>query len=74
MIDAKKLSGAVLAVVLHGPGLVDPSAFGVTAAEEPAGRGYVVVSIDHPGETVLVDLPSGPRPIGLPGFPHTDRR
>ncbi|MEV8442798.1 alpha/beta hydrolase [Actinosynnema sp. NPDC051121] len=59
-------------VVLYSPGLVDPRAFGTQTAEELASRGYVVVSIDHPGETFAVDLPGGPRPIGLPGRPDTD--
>ncbi|MEU4442898.1 alpha/beta hydrolase [Actinosynnema sp. NPDC050801] len=61
-------------VVLYSPGLVDPRAFGTTTVEELASRGYVVVTIDHPGETFTVDLPAGPRPIGLPGLPHTDPR
>ncbi|XVS62644.1 alpha/beta hydrolase [Actinosynnema sp. CA-299493] len=61
-------------VVLYSPGLVEPRAFGVGTAEELASRGYVVVTIDHPGETFTVDLPSGPRPVGLPGDPSTDPR
>lgn len=59
-------------VVLYSPGLVEPRAFGVHTAEELASRGYVVVTIDHPGETFTVDLPSGPRPVGLPGIPSVD--
>ena len=59
-------------VVLYSPGLVDPRAFGTTAVEDLASHGHVVVSIDHPGETYTVDLPTRPRPIALPGLPHTD--
>lgn len=59
-------------VVLYSPGLVDPRGFGTVTVEELASRGYVVVTIDHPGETFAVDLPSGTRPLGLPGLPHTD--
>ncbi|ROP41324.1 hypothetical protein EDD40_6753 [Saccharothrix texasensis] len=59
-------------VVLYSPGLVEPRAFGVNTAEELASRGYVVVTIDHPGETFTVDLPSGPRPVDLPGRPDAD--
>jgi dienelactone hydrolase len=59
-------------VVLYSPGLTDPRAYGTQTVEELASRGYVVVSIDHPGETFAVDLPGGPRPIGLPGRPDTD--
>ncbi|MCE6994718.1 alpha/beta hydrolase [Saccharothrix sp. S26] len=59
-------------VVLYSPGLVDPAAFGTNTAEELASRGYVVVSIDHPGEAFAVDLPGGPRPIALPGRPDAD--
>ncbi|MFD0205695.1 MULTISPECIES: hypothetical protein [Saccharothrix] len=61
-------------VVLYSPGLVDPRAFGTTTAEELASRGYVVVTIDHPGETFTVDLPTRPRFVALPGDPSTDPR
>ncbi|MFE9749588.1 alpha/beta hydrolase [Saccharothrix saharensis] len=61
-------------VVLYSPGLADPRALGTTTVEELASRGYVVVTIDHPGEAFAVDLPTGPRPIALPGNPATDPR
>ncbi len=59
-------------VVLYSPGLTDQRTIGTTTAEELAGRGYVVVSIDHPGETSTVDLPNGPRLIALTSDPSTD--
>ncbi|WP_367137481.1 alpha/beta hydrolase [Saccharothrix sp. HUAS TT1] len=61
-------------VVLYSPGLVDPRALGGSVAEELASRGYVVVTVDHPGETAVVELPGGPRTFGLPGVPSTDPR
>jgi dienelactone hydrolase len=59
-------------VVLYSPGLADPRALGTNTAEDLASRGYVVVTIDHPGEAFAVDLPTRPRPIALPGNPATD--
>ncbi|WP_231648499.1 alpha/beta hydrolase [Saccharothrix sp. NRRL B-16348] len=59
-------------VVLYSPGLSEPRAFGTTTAEELASRGYVVVTVDHPGEVFSVDLPTGPRRFALPGDPSTD--
>lgn len=59
-------------VVLYSPGLADPRALGSGIAEELASRGYVVVSLDHPGETSLVQLPGRLRVFGLPGDPSRD--
>lgn len=46
-------------VVLYSPGGADPRTLGTGLAEELAGHGYVVVSIDHPGETSEVELADG---------------
>ncbi|MFD1147152.1 alpha/beta hydrolase [Saccharothrix hoggarensis] len=73
--DAPALPGR-RPVVLYSPGLADPRALGTTTAEELASRGYVVVSVDHPGETMAVDVPGRPAPrlFALPGDPSTDPR
>jgi predicted dienelactone hydrolase len=47
-------------VVLYSPGVGDPRTWGTTLVEELASRGYVVVTIDHPGET-FVQFPDGVR-------------
>ncbi|WP_411144418.1 alpha/beta hydrolase [Streptomyces sp. x-80] len=44
-------------VVLYTPGGVDPRTLGTGIAEELASHGYVVVTIDHPGETSEVEFP-----------------
>ncbi|NUT52714.1 MAG: alpha/beta hydrolase [Saccharothrix sp.] len=60
-------------VVLYSPGLGDPRAINTGLAEELASRGYVVVSLDHPGETVVVELPGRPpRTFQLPGNPAVE--
>ncbi|WP_116202572.1 alpha/beta hydrolase [Amycolatopsis circi] len=60
-------------VVLYSPGLGDPRTLGTSVAEDLASHGYVVVTVDHPGETSEVDLPGRlPRTIkDLPADPRT---
>ncbi|GAA3959207.1 lipase [Actinomadura viridis] len=48
-----------LPVVLYSPGFGVPRALGTTLAEELAGRGYVVVTMDHTYETAPVEFPGG---------------
>ena len=60
-------------VLLYSPGGVDPRTIGTGVAEELASRGYVVVTIDHPGETSEVEFPGGRvRTIELPPDAQTD--
>lgn len=57
-------------VVLYTPGLGDPRTFNSGLAEELASRGYVVVAMDHPGETFAVEFPDGrTRGFEIPGDP-----
>jgi dienelactone hydrolase len=57
-------------VLLYTPGGADPRTLGTGLAEELASHGYVVVSIDHPGETSSVEYPDGNfRPIELTSSP-----
>lgn len=44
-------------VVLYSPGGGDPCTLGTGVAEELSSRGYVVVTIDHPGDASEVDFP-----------------
>ncbi|WP_205718412.1 lipase [Actinomadura sp. WMMA1423] len=53
--DARRM----LPVVLYSPGFGVPRALGTTLAEELAGRGYVVVTVDHTYETAPVEFPGG---------------
>ncbi|MER5771973.1 alpha/beta hydrolase [Streptomyces sp. NPDC001985] len=46
-------------VLLHSPGGGDPRTLGTAVAEELAGRGWVVVSVDHPGDAGEVAFPGG---------------
>ncbi|MFI5707456.1 alpha/beta hydrolase [Kribbella sp. NPDC051620] len=46
-------------VLLYSPGGTDPRTLGTGLAEDLASHGYVVVTIDHPGETSEVDIPGG---------------
>jgi dienelactone hydrolase len=60
-------------VLLYSTGGGDPRALGSGLAEELASRGYVVVTIDHPGETSEVEIPGRPvRTVELTGDPGTD--
>ncbi|MEV6776731.1 alpha/beta hydrolase family protein [Streptomyces syringium] len=45
-------------VLLYSPGGGDPRTLGTGTAEELASRGYVVVTIDHPGDASEVDFPT----------------
>ncbi|MFE4017241.1 alpha/beta hydrolase family protein [Streptomyces sp. NPDC059101] len=46
-------------VVLYSPGGGDPRTLGTGVAEELASHGYVVVTIDHPGDASEVEFPDG---------------
>ncbi len=71
-IDAPALPGR-RPVILYSPGGVDPRTLGTGTAEELASHGYVVVTIDHPGETSEVEFPDGRlRTIQLPPTAPTD--
>jgi dienelactone hydrolase len=60
-------------VLLYSPGGADPRTIGTGVAEELASHGYVLVIIDHPGETSEVEFPDGRvRTIDIPGDPRTD--
>ncbi|WP_372458234.1 alpha/beta hydrolase family protein [Streptomyces sichuanensis] len=62
-------------VLLYSPGGGDPRTLGTGLAEELASRGYVVVTIDHPGDASEVDFPTATahreklRPTVLRGAP-----
>lgn len=52
---------------------MDPRTLGTGLAEELASHGYVVVTIDHPGETSEVEFPDGRvRTIQMPPTTPTD--
>lgn len=55
-VDAPPASGR-RPVLLYSPGGTDPRTLGTGLAEDLASHGYVVVTIDHPGETSEVDIP-----------------
>lgn len=65
-------------VLLYSPGGGDPRTLGTGVAEELASRGYVVVTIDHPGDASAVEFPSKTeyrdtvRPTVFRGDPRTD--
>ncbi|MFF4289422.1 alpha/beta hydrolase [Streptomyces sp. NPDC001633] len=66
-------------VLLHTPGGGDPRTLGTGLAEELASHGWVVVSIDHPGDAGEVEFPvttpQRPAPVRtsvLRGDPRTD--
>ncbi|MEV5240770.1 alpha/beta hydrolase [Streptomyces cinnamoneus] len=62
-------------VLLYSPGGGDPRTLGTGLAEELASRGYVVVTVDHPGDAGEVDFPTATahreklRPTVLRGAP-----
>ncbi|MEU7576634.1 alpha/beta hydrolase [Streptomyces sp. NPDC041068] len=61
-------------VLLYTPGGGDPRTLGTGLAEELASRGFVVVTIDHPGEPSAVEFPDGGvREYALPGTPRDPR-
>lgn len=45
-------------VLLYSPGAGDPRPLGTIVAEELASRGYVVMTIDHPGDADAVEFPN----------------
>lgn len=57
-VDAPALAGRHPAV-LYSPGGADPRTIGTHVAEDLASHGYVVVTIDHPGEASEVVFPDG---------------
>ncbi|MEU4195582.1 prolyl oligopeptidase family serine peptidase [Kribbella sp. NPDC026611] len=60
-------------VLLYSPGGADPRTIGTSVAEELASHGYVVVTIDHPGEASEVSYPDGRlRVIEMPPSTVTD--
>ncbi|MFI1919637.1 alpha/beta hydrolase family protein [Nocardia sp. NPDC020380] len=65
-------------VVLFSPGQSTPRLLGTGAAEELASRGYVVVTIDHTGDSPVIEFPGdrivGPAPqfTSLPGGQRRD--
>ncbi|WP_343979399.1 alpha/beta hydrolase [Kribbella koreensis] len=60
-------------VLLYSPGGTDPRTLGTGLAEDLASHGYVVVTIDHPGETSEVDIPGSElRTIQIPPTTPTD--
>ncbi|MER7400732.1 alpha/beta hydrolase [Streptomyces sp. NPDC000151] len=44
-------------VLLYSPGGGDPRTLGTTLAEDLASHGYVVVTVDHPGDACAVEFP-----------------
>ncbi|MGW1345215.1 alpha/beta hydrolase [Kribbella sp. NPDC002412] len=60
-------------VLLYSPGGADPRTIGTSVAEDLASHGYVVVTIDHPGEASEVEFPDGRlRTIEVPPEVQTD--
>ncbi|MGI5346900.1 alpha/beta hydrolase family protein [Streptomyces sp. CA-250714] len=60
-------------VLLYTPGGGDPRTLGTSVAEELASHGYVVVTIDHPGDATEVEFPDNSlRESVLRGDPRTD--
>ncbi|WP_240555293.1 alpha/beta hydrolase [Streptomyces albus] len=45
-------------VLLHSPGGADPRSMGTGLAEELASHGFVVVTVDHPGDASEVEFPA----------------
>lgn len=48
-----------LPVVLYSPGVGVPRMFGTSLVEDLASRGYVVVSVDHTYDALVVEFPDG---------------
>ena len=60
-------------VLLYTPGGADPRTIGTSLAEDLASHGYVVITIDHPGEASEVEFPGGRlRTIEMPPETPTD--
>ncbi|QKW49857.1 alpha/beta hydrolase family protein [Streptomyces buecherae] len=58
-LDAPALTGRRRPVLLYSPGGGDPRTLGTCVAEELASHGFVVVTLDHPGDASEVELPDG---------------
>ncbi|MEU3961297.1 alpha/beta hydrolase [Streptomyces buecherae] len=72
-LDAPALAGRRRPVLLYSPGGGDPRTLGTCVAEELASHGFVVVTIDHPGDASEVELPDGTlRETVFRGDPRTD--
>lgn len=52
-------SNKKLPVVIYSPGGSVPKSFGTVLVEELSSRGYIVVAVDHPYETSVVEFPDG---------------
>jgi dienelactone hydrolase len=65
-------------VVIYSPGGGDPRTLGTYTAEELASHGYVVATVDHPGDACVVEFPaatayrSSYRITAFRGDPRTD--
>ncbi|MFB6890415.1 alpha/beta hydrolase [Kitasatospora sp. NPDC056327] len=59
--DAPVLKGRRRPVLLHSPAGGDPRGLGSSLAVDLASHGAVVVSVDHPGDGLVVALPAGAR-------------
>ncbi|HVK24230.1 MAG TPA: alpha/beta hydrolase [Actinokineospora sp.] len=60
-------------ILVYSPGTADPRTINSGLAEDLASRGFIVVTVDHPGETTEVEFPDGRvRMIGLPGDPRAN--
>ncbi|MGW6282999.1 alpha/beta hydrolase [Kribbella sp. NPDC055071] len=71
-VDAPALPGR-RPVLLYSPGGADPRTVGTSVAEDLASHGYVVLTIDHPGEASEVVFPDGRlRVIEMPPTTPTD--
>lgn len=57
-VDAPPLPGR-RPTLLYSPGGADPRTIGTSVAEELASHGYVVLTLDHPGEASEVVFPDG---------------
>jgi dienelactone hydrolase len=57
-VDAPALPGR-RPTLLYSPGGADPRTIGTSVAEELASHGYVVLTLDHPGEASEVVFPDG---------------
>ncbi|MFD7611838.1 alpha/beta hydrolase family protein [Streptomyces sp. NPDC059828] len=56
LVDAPALPGR-RPVLLYSPGAGDPRTMGTHVAEELASHGFVVVTVDHPGDAGEVEFP-----------------
>ncbi|WP_217195712.1 alpha/beta hydrolase family protein [Streptomyces buecherae] len=72
-LDAPALTGRRRPVLLYSPGGGDPRTLGTCVAEELASHGFVVVTVDHPGDASEVEMPDGTlRETVFVGDPRAD--